>query len=258
MMIMSNKQEKLLSPSSLNVFIRDEASWVMRYFYSCYSESNIYAIRGQLVELYVNMRLIEKDDITRDKYNLEAMLQTLTQGTEYSYEDLNSFYEWGRHCYNNLPTDKIEKCQVEIQGDLYGVKIKGIIDYDLGEEAIDLKSVNKLPNIVSRGARKDLLEAKKAENIRQQIIYSFLSHKPQSLLYVDQLGGSVLYKLRYRDYKEQLPIIKKALKKIKYLLTLKLEDVIIEIQPDEKKMNNKYSFDWCDLTREKAKEIWNL
>lgn len=259
-----NKQIKI-SPSSLNVYIRDPAAWVMRTFFKEYGESNIYAIRGILVEHCVNMMLDSKGRTTFNDFAFSAILETMNQGIEFDMKQLKSFYTWGEKCYLLLSfKNKIVNKQTYVKGIIENVEMHGYLDYEYPNFFIDLKSVNtgKIPKLVSRGDRKGLLPAIKAENVRQQVIYSLLTNKQQSLLFVDEnineTGQWLLYKVSDRDIKEHLPIIKKSLKEIKRLLTLKIEDVIIEVRPDKNKMNNKWSFDWDDRLREKAKHIWSL
>ncbi len=252
----------ILSPSSLNVFIRDEASWVMRTFYKEYGESNIYAVRGILVEHCVNMMLESRGNTSFMDYSFSAILETISQGIEFDMDQLRSFYDWGIECYAILPPiyNLVVDKQIRYKGEIKGVKMAGYVDYLVENRSycVDLKTVSKLPIIVSRGKRKGLIGTAKKENIRQMIIYRILSGKPQRLYYVDEQGDCVIYKVGYRDYKEHLPVIYEALKRIKYLLTLKIENVIIEVQPDEKKMDNSFSFDWSDNLRDKAKQIWSL
>ncbi len=271
---MTIKKNFILSPSGLNCYINDPALWVLRAFYGIYGDSNIYAIRGNLVELYVNMRIEAEPfnigNIGRlellpfKEYLNKAMTECMSEGIEITMEDYKSFYDWGKKVYPLLPIN-IRQQQLRVDGEIKGVKMGGFIDYEIKGNidkwadpdksyTIDLKTVNKLPIIVSRGARKGLIEAKKKDNVRQQIIYRILSGKPSVLLYVNEEGESLEYKIGYRDYKEHLPIIKEKIKEIKKLLTLTKEDVILEVKLDEKKINNPFM--WSDELREKAYEIW--
>ena len=251
-----------ISPSSLNVFIRDPAAWVMRTFYKEYGGSNIYAIRGILVEHCVNMMVETGGKTSFDDFTLSAILKTLSHGIEFGTKELKEYYKWGIKCYKLLPHDIIDT-QTHVEGNICNVAMQGYLDFEYKKYFIDLKSVNegKLPKIVTRGVRKGLLPTTKKENIRQQVIYTLLTGKRQVLLFVDpneEKGQWIFYKITARDLKEHLPIIKESLNKIKRFLTFKKEDVILEIQPDEKKMNNKWSFDWDDRLRDRAKEIWDL
>jgi adenylosuccinate synthase len=147
--------------------------------------------------------------------------------------------------------------QDRLEGELYGVKIAGYIDYKVNSVDsyyyLDLKTVAKCPHILTRGDRKGMLPSNKKANIRQQVIYSKLSGLDTALLFVDEEGNSLHYPLQEQDFIEHEPIIEEAIKKIKKLLTLPIEDVIIETYP--KNMN---SFFWCDTTRKKAREIWKI
>ncbi len=259
----------ILSPSALNTYINDPALFVLRAFYKLYGDSNIYAIRGILVEHAVNMRLANKGKSSFEQFALSALTKVFTQGVEFSMEDLKSYYDWGMKCYKELPVGYIQQRQNKVEGVIEGVKMAGYTDYKCQIKAIissgesfeyyiDLKTVSKETTLVSRGVRKGLVKSDKRDNVRQQIIYRILTGKPQELYFITSGGQCLRYQIGYRDYREHLPLIKEKLQEIKKLLTMSLQDVIIKIQPDEKKMNNPYSFGWSDELRAEAVKIWNI
>lgn len=265
-------KEFVLSPSSLNLFLKEPALWVMKHFYGIRGGSNIYAIRGKLVEKCVNI-LIEAD-ITLEDY-IEECTKDAKQGIRLSCikekswsiegimvteKDLEEFYKWGVHAFLNLPDMKsIVSRQDYVSTEYLGITLGGYIDYfckptNTGTPPfnLDLKTCNKLPVIVSKGDRKGMLSKTKADNVRQQIVYSLATSINSDLLYVTPTE-SLRYRITQRDIDEVMPSIQEGIKKIKYLLTLNIKDVIIDVEPG--KMN---SFYWDDELRIHARRIWNI
>jgi hypothetical protein len=251
-------KEVVLSPSSINLFIEEKALWVLKHYYKMYGETNIYAVRGKLAEEVVNIGLDpNKSIVSYEEYLPKAINKSLFDDVEITEEDYKAFYEWGYKCHNILKIYTITSMQDRLEGELYGMKIAGYIDYKVNSVDsyyyLDLKTVAKCPHILTRGDRKGMLPSNKKANIRQQIIYNKLSGLDTALLFVDEEGNNLHYKLQLQDFVEHEPVIEEAIKKIKKLLTLPIEDVIIETYP--KNMN---SFFWCDTTRKKAREIWKI
>lgn len=254
---MTNKV--ILSPSSINLFIEEPSLWVMKHFYKIYGDSNIFAVRGKLVEEVVNLSLGQDDIISYEEFLPYAIGKTLIDNVIIKSSDYQDFYDWGCKIEPYIgKTYEVISQQDRVEGELFGMKVAGYIDYKIdspesGEYYLDLKTVNKLPHILTRGAREGMLPAFKAANVRQQVIYGELTGLDTALLFANPEGEVLHYSLQEQDYEEHLPIVHDAIKKIKKLLTMKLEDVIIDIRPE--KTN---SFFWDDKLRAEAKKIWDL
>jgi hypothetical protein len=259
---MKNK-ELVLSPSAINLFIEEPALWVLRYFYKVYGGTNIYAVRGKIVEEVINLSL-SRDIISFKEFLPHAIEKTLFDDVEIKLKDYKDFYDWGCKLKPVLDAYEIISQQDRIEGELFGVKVAGYIDYlvegdptERGNFYLDLKTSAKVPNVLVRGERAGMLPSIKAANVRQQIIYSELSGIDTALLFANEEGDTLHYDIQQQDYDEQLPIIEEAIKKIKKLLTMDLKDVIIDIQPKKsstgKSMN---SFFWDNQLRAEAKKIW--
>jgi hypothetical protein len=260
-------KEVVLSPSSINLFIEEKALWVLKHYYKMYGETNIYAVRGKLAEEVVNLKINKKDPPAYKDYLPHAINKSLFDNVEVSEQDYKDFYNWGCKCHKLISKYDVTSVQDRLEGKLFGLDVAGYIDYKVNSWPetdkyaghtsrpyyLDLKTVSKCPHILTRGARTGQLPANKAANIRQQVIYSNISGLDTALLFVDEEGNSLHYPLQEQDFIEHEPIIEEAIKKIKKLLTLPIEDVIIETYP--KNMN---SFFWCDTTRKKAREIWKI
>lgn len=251
----------ILSPSSINTFIEEPAIFVLNKLFKTYGGSNIYAVRGKVAEEVVNLSS-DSSLVSYDYWLPHAIQKTLFDNVDITEADYKDFYDWGCKCSGIIrPNYGVISEQDYLKGDLFGMSVGGYIDYKVGEGInleknfyyLDLKTVSKLPSIVSRGKRKGQLPTSKKANVRQQVIYSLLTGKDTVLLFVDKEGNSLEYKVQQADIDEYLPEIEEAINKIKKLLTLSLEDVILEIQPG--KMN---SFFWDEILIKKAKEVWKI
>lgn len=275
------EKEFILSPSSLNLYLKEPALWVLKHFYGIRGGSNIYTVRGKLVEHYVNLMLKKTgsktltqtailQDICFNNYEFlvfeEFKSKTKTinfrnirkpylivDNVEVTREDLKHFWNWGKHAYKCLPIpEKVEEQQTFVSGRLNEVKIGGYLDYKYHDVVIDLKTTNKLPIIVSRGEREGLISKTKIDNVRQQVIYNLCLKSIYVLLYVtptEHLG----YIITQEDIDEVMPSIFKGIKEIKNLLTMKKEDVILNVELG--KMNNPFM--WNEQLKLKARELWN-
>jgi len=245
----------ILSPSSLNLFLKEPALWVMKYFYGIRGEGSIYTMRGKLVEDRVNQIIEGSQQYSFYKHCLSEILLD-TDNIEIREQDLKDFEKWGNYAYNCLPKElnihSIVSMQRHVKTVIKGVTVGGYIDYEYPECIVDLKTTNKLPIICSRGERKDMISKTKVDNVRQQVVYHLATKKTIKLLYVTPTDH-LLYTITQRDIEEVMPSILEGIKKIKKCLTLKKEDAILHIQPE--KTN---SFYWTDKLREEARKIWNI
>ena len=263
-MPMIKNKELILSPSAINLFIEEPALWVMRYFYKVYGGTNIYAVRGKIVEEMINLSLDKGYPVSFDEFLPHAVEKTLFDNVEITLQDYKDFYNWGCKIEPILKKYEITSQQDRLEGELFGAKVAGYIDYFIegdptcrGSFYLDLKTAAKIPNILVRGERTGMLPSVKAANVRQQVIYSELSGIDTALLFADEEGNTLYYDVSQRDYDEQLPIIEKTINNIKKLLTMDIKDVIIDIKPKKsstgKSMNG---FFWDDKLRAEAKKIW--
>lgn len=250
---MREDKKFILSPSALNLFIKDPALWVMKHYFKVNAENNIYFIRGRFVENCCNMSVRNNALVKLQDFKENCLQERFKEldDLEITDKDLEDYYYWGKYCYENLPKDVVN-LQTRAAMKLEGIEIAGYIDYEYKDKIIDLKTTNTLPIVVSRGERAGMLSTTKSDNIRQQVIYKLATGKEVALLYVSP-ENTLLYNITEKDVEEIMPSIKEGIKNIKKLLTLKIEDVILTTRPE--KMT---SFYWTDNLRKKAKEIWKL
>lgn len=249
-------QEFKLSPSSLNLFIAEPALWVLKHFYGLRTEMNIYGARGRLVEHVLNQWFLHKNAPELSDVRSHFINELFFIGNEISPETLNDLYEWGLKCIavaEELKMDSEKPCmQTEIDYEIEGIKLTGFLDYEYPNHVVDLKTTNKLPIIVSKGERKGMLSKTKAANIRQQVIYQYATGKESTLLYIDQQGEYINYKITQKDVDESFPVIIEAIRSIKKLLTFNADSIIKEVHP-----KNTKSFYWDDATRKLADKLWS-
>lgn len=275
---MSNK-EFILSPSSLNTYLKDPALWILKHFYGLTGGSNIYSVRGKMVEKYVNMCLTKQvDSVSFLEYHITISAEELKKpenfvlnikgiakaylvvdGIAVKEQELREFYEWGRHahrickhCFSNFMYKGGEVTQQRrVLGEINRLKIGGYLDYDLFGVATDLKTCNKLPIIVSRGEREGMISKTKVDNVRQQVIYQLLTGFEVKLLYVSP-GLSLVYDVTQRDIDEVMPSITQGIKEIKNLIEIGKEEAVRIT--DLGKMGNPFM--WTPELKQQAKEIW--
>lgn len=256
-----------LSPSSINLYLVDPALWVLKHFYKQTSGFNIYAMRGVAVENGLNhwvKTLHENESIDVQAVTKEAVDIALTYFQENSFywddEDLKIKIEadiepWVKNAIKALleVSEEVPKQQVVILTEIEGLKVGGFLDYDYEELQTDLKTVNNLPKIVSRGDRKGFLPKDKQGNVRQQAIYKLATGKETSLLYVTPTE-SLNHIISDAEAEEAMIEVKRACKEIKTLLELPIEEIIDRTPPNWKTM--EHSFYWDEPLRRLAHDLW--
>lgn len=252
-------QEKqfTLSPSTVNLFIKDPALFIMKHFYKMTSSLNIYAIRGQAVEMAVNERLKGKSleesvNIALDFYYEQTFdLPVDTLDIEYILP------QWAEKAVTTLTTingDRTPLMQTKLEFEINGMPFKAFLDYDYTDETIDLKTCTKLPGIVSRGDRKGFLPADKRDNVRQQCIYRKATGKKASLLFITNEEHQ-LYTIQDSEYEMYMEEVNKVIEEIQVILTKGNKYATTKYRPNEKLFNTFY---WNKEMIQKAKEIWNI
>jgi len=253
---MTQNKAYYLSPSSLNLFLDEPALWIIKQFYGLRTEASIHAYRGKLIENVVNHWYETGKITTRQDFEEDFCNECFDFVETWDGETLGKVYDWSLHAvkaFKELVHERPIGQQEQVFTEIEGLKVGGFIDYEYEKRTIDLKTVGKLPVVVSRGDRKGLISKTKAAHVRQQLIYAIAKDKPAALLYVDGAGDSLLYDIGDRDMEEQYPIILDTVKIIKNLLPLSKEDVIKEVEP--KNMNH---FFWDTATYKLAKQLWKV
>lgn len=248
-----------LSPSSINLFIKEPSLWIMKHFYGLTSFTNVYADRGTHIENGVNS-LIENPKLTVSNA-ADIALEGFQKDTFFwDEEDITDEIEhnipaWVKNTNKALEeiSDEAPSLQKEIDFSIEGVKIKGFIDYEYDDLLVDLKTVNTVPSPCSRGARKGMLKSDKNDNVRQQSIYNKAEDKRVCLLFVSP-DASYAHYLTDEELQPRFEEAVQSVKNIKKLLTKDIEDVIKDYIPDMKKA--QWSFYWDDKLRKAAEDIW--
>jgi len=246
----------ILSPSSLNLFIEEPCLWMLKHFFGMRGSANIYAIRGKLVEDYLNIVIDENKEPSQEDYIKKVLPSIFFDNIEVLPENLEDFYSWGKHClpvYKETIKDHgaLVSRQKYIQGKIGGLTLGGYLDFEFENITVDLKTVSKLPNLLVRGARAGQLPAFKAANIRQQAIYSAITNKTAALLFIDKDGRNLFYALKPEDIEEVKPSIKKAIEEVKNIIDKGFDAIFQDYRP--KNTNSMY---WDNDLKIKANEIW--
>lgn len=263
------KENYALSASQINTFLKDPCVWVLKYYFGMSTGGNAYAIRGQAIEIGV--------DIFKDSGNIKAaeygMHSYYIENTfDYDIELVNQQGEllnnWLRNSIDGLSifgkeSGVIEETQRRLEFEIEGLPFIGFLDYSFKDRNVDLKTTGKLPKILTRGARKGMLEAFKKDNLRQQSIYMYTCGGIlTTLLYTTPnnielpLEERVLhYTLTKEECNFYMDEVKEVVKEIKKCLTGGLEYAKLNYKPN-KSLMGKYSFYYDEAMTEKVKEVW--
>lgn len=240
-----------LSPSGINLFINDPALFIMKYIFKAKLPSNKYALRGKAAEAYCNSLI--KGLSPRDAL-LSVQELLFFEEFEYSKEELQEWCQYGEVAYNILNSLNYSiELQRKAEGLIADFKFVGYMDYVLKPDSsspfsIDLKTTAKLPDLYLKGENKGRLTAKKKDNVRQQVIYWFLTGISPSLLYVTP-DSHLLYEISTKEKQSFLKEVIDAVKEIK-LIT---EDLSL-IQNYKPKNTN--GFLWNENLQQLSKTIW--
>ena len=248
------KELPVLSASSLNMFMKDPALWVLKHFYGARSGENIYASRGKLIEAAITAKTPEEEAKAWEEYDTSIF--------QFEDDDLSKSIE------DNLPwwisegkialADMVKEfgdyeTQIEVKGEIEGLPFIGYIDLQFAGLDADIKTANKLPSIVSRGLRKGMLPADKRDNVRQQVVYNIIRNKPQALLYLSP-DGSHLHPVSVEEAQELRGELVANVNAIKKLLSMDIDDILANTIPKWKQM--RHSIYWDDQLRDLAMELW--
>jgi hypothetical protein len=255
-----------LSPSQINSFNNDPAVWVLKHYYGLTSGANIFCVRGHIIEAGLD-QLAKGESFTKAQIESENMFYDKTMYLEddagilefepqlpgYLCKADEAYFE----ALNDCGGSKTVIMQQRIDTAVEGVDIIGFLDYYFPEigTIFDLKTVNRLPKILTRGQFKGSLEAYRRKDIVQQSLYSMVTGaKNCYLLYVTD-EDHLVYKLSKEDLEYGQQVVTDTVKKIKDLVSKDLEEVLEITKPTVGKVK---SFFYNDEMREKACEIWGL
>jgi len=248
------KELPVLSASSLNMFMKDPALWVLKHFYGAKSGENIYASRGKLIEAAITAKTPEEEAKAWEEYHT-SVFQFEDDDLSKSIEDnLPWWISEGKSALKYLEFDHGDYvAQTEVKGEIEGLPFIGYIDLRFKNFDVDIKTSNKLPSIVSRGARKGRLPADKRDNVRQQLVYQMITNRPQSLLYLSP-EGHYLHRVDLEEYKELHGELIVNVNAIKKLLSMDIDDILANTIPKWNQM--RHSIYWDDQLRDLAVELW--
>lgn len=253
------KELPVLSPSSINLFIQDKALWVLKHFFGQYGEFNIYAMRGVGIEEGLNLYYQTGDKQQGIDYAIDYFTEkSFGWGDLELLESIEAkIPEWIENCIKSIEKEfkgEVPELQKGIETELEGFKITGLVDYSFTKEDTDLKTLNTLPKIVSRGPRKGFLEAGKKANVRQQAIYNQATGKRTSLLFVTPEEHLRHILDNEEELKEGLDSAREACQEIKKILDMDYETMLEYTVPNWKSIN--YSFFWDEKLRDFAHDVW--
>lgn len=243
-----------ISPSQINLYINEPVLWVLRYKYGIKSEQTFFMKRGVIVEEYINNFANHTDE---QFYNMVFSTLLDIKNISITSELMSELKDLSEYAHKVF-IDKYGKLdvpllQTEVNGEICCSNIFGYLDYEFEYHIVDLKISNKLPSVVTRGARKGQLPTIKADNVRQQLIYWYLTGKPCFLMYVSPKHEHLIYQVSFKDYESYWDQIIEAVIGINRLLTLEPKDAIMEAL--KIKEPNFYQIYWDDNYKKQYNEI---
>lgn len=183
---------KAFSPSSLNKWsgdYSDEGLWCLSYLYRKRFQGSPASIRGQVVE-EAFYKILLKEDEGVDVFLDRAFRQRVEELEDYdnkSYEKelkgLSGFLEQAYRSIQELQlvlpkrdneTEKDTQLKIEIKiSDKVPLKLRGYLDFDFGDYAMDLKTTNAIPRKGIKPDHKEQISsyAKAREDKIAKILY---------------------------------------------------------------------------------------
>jgi hypothetical protein len=254
----------VLSPSGLRLWDTDKALFILKYVYQTRSEgSNIYAIRGVAVESGINKNVRECPQRCDTSIALNECLKVFDEQVHDYKIDKETAREFKPTTTGFITRGLVElsnllgglegvQSQIEIGFELHGVQMRGYIDYLKGDKLVDLKCVNKLPTIVSRGPRKGLICSYKAKDVLQVCIYKMAVGLEPTLMYISE-HDSLIYPVTLEEQEILAEKIKNMIEDIKMTFEMPHEEMLKYTRPD------KFDeFFWDGNLINAAKHIWSL
>jgi sulfur transfer complex TusBCD TusB component (DsrH family) len=253
----------VLSPSSINLYRRDKALWVIKHFCKVTSETNIHALRGMAVEdgIVACLKGTELGEA------IEKAVEAFNVAAFHFEDDIREpvaelIPMWITNALMHLSQHGLAKkisFQDKVSAEISGVQVSGYVDITethgrLCFNQTDIKTVAKLPKVLTRGEGKGNLSADKRDNVRQQSFYALA--RPDhvtKLLFVspDDTLEHVLTPMELERGKQEL---EETCAEIKNLLTLNIGAFIEATVPQWDKMN--HNFYWDFKTINTARDIW--
>lgn len=237
-----------LSPSQINLFLTEPSVWVLNKFYGIYGDMGAAAKRGQAVEHGLNSFLMNGLEIATAK---KAALHVFDEEMENIYDDkteeersiIEPMIDQAVELFSELEAP--EKIQVRHEVMFGEAPMLGIVDFDMGEYCIDLKSTKRCPSSA---------ENISAEHIRQMAYYFHATGKPQKLAYVTPKKYA-LYEVSQEQINQALKEMHAAVKAMWSCYEISEQrgnDALTILYPPR----DTNSFYWDTKTLNKAQEIW--
>lgn len=251
-----------LSPSALKNWQEEPALFVLKYLYYTRGESsNIYAIRGIAVESGINKNVLEcpqRNDVSIalpealksfeeqvEKYNISSEIVRKFKPTITPYVT-NGIVQLS-NLFNGLSNIR---SQLGVCFKFNGINMRGYIDYCNDDIIVDLKCVNRLPSVVTKGPRKGFIIGDRSKDAMQVSIYRYALGVPATLMYI--CGSEhLIHEVSDAEYEDAMLSVLKITDDIKTSLDLPLQELLSLTKP-----RNFGSMFWDDELIKHAQYIW--
>lgn len=251
-----------ISASQINRFLTEPALWVVEKFFNIKSTAGPGAWRGSACEAAMDVVLFQDADDAAALAAAHDRFEQDAQG-DLSADVVKARDELTLYLANLLPVARKLRAekgtplvrQARIELDLPGItaRLIGYVDYLYDDFGLDLKTVGRLPSFTDADPPriKD-----KADHLRQMAIYATAKSRPFKLLYVTpgKKKDPVLYPVCDEEVSAGMRQVMAAARAMDRLLK----------NPDPSAWSMMYpprdldGYMWDDVTRTKAREIWNL
>lgn len=250
-MITNNPFEKhgitYLSPSSMNLFIRNKPLWIMSYLFGIKDGSGVGAIRGIVTEETLAEKYKKNIfDYTylQDRFFEEcASYQIDTEDTK-TAKEFSSLERYGQVVDFNFNYENLQGYQekIKIEFEDIPVPIIGYIDFRFEDRVVDLKTTARMPSKPPESA------------LRQMAVYQ-LGYPD---LEIDLFYASPREHKIFSLTKQTLDIYRKQMIKIAFIMQDFLASKDTKEELSQSEFPDFERFDWSENMKNEANKIWRI
>jgi hypothetical protein len=235
-----------ISPSSMNLFVRNRPLWIMSYLFLVKDGSGAGAIRGIVSEEVLAKKFethIYDYTLLRDRFFEECNKYQIDTEDTRTLRELASLERYGEVIDFNFDYEDLqgyqEKVKLEFQD--IPVPIIGYIDFRFKDKVVDLKTTARMPS-------------KPPESVlRQMAVYSLAYPEHDIDLFYASPRQHKIFSLQ----KETLEIYKKQMIKIAFIMQNFLASKDTKEELAQSEFPDFERFDWSETMKNEAKKIWS-
>jgi hypothetical protein len=196
---MKIRKPKHYSPSSINLFMRDKAKFIMKYADIDTFDGSSATIRGQAVEVAISERIfyakeiIECIDIATQYFESECKSKNVEQDEKYwkEHNNLSKYIENIIPSYDNIKEQSVgTQCLINLDLNDISVPIKGFIDFEFDNHIRDLKTTRAIPSKIPHSVARQLAIYSKAIDKKEAWV-DYVSPKKTVSYRIDNIDDAI-------------------------------------------------------------------